>query len=393
MTPKRDQIVDILALLSLGEQLSDKDRAVLDNWRKQSLANEELFQKFGESDFKEKNLKALDNIPLDEGWNRFQAENLKTVRKPIFRLKNLMRYAAVMIGITLLCVLFYPYRQDKSIIRESSQLAKTSHDAHPAIQGAQLVLADGSQLALNPAQEVEATQGLSFKNSANTLEIKTDQIGSDLTLKENTLVVPKGYYYNIILPDQTKVWVNANSKLTFPTQFNKLERRVKLEGEAYFDVSHDTNHPFIVESSGSEIRVLGTRFNVNAYRKEIKTTLETGKVEFSTSGQKTVLSPGYTATWKNNRISVYKADLLKDLAWKNEEFYFLKDNIVDIAYILSQWYDVEVKFIGDIDLTKVFSGTMSRKLPLSQVLEVLKFSSDFQFEIRGKELLIKESNH
>lgn len=392
MTPKRDQIIAILALRSLGEELSDAERIVLDNWRKQSVVNEQLYQKFLEPEFKKNNITALENLPLDEGWNRFQAENLKKIHKPITRLKKLLPYAAVLVGISLFSILIYRYKEDKPFIKEPSLQTKITHDAPPAMQGAQLVLANGSKLALTPTKEIEATQGLSFKNRSNTLEINTEQVGSDLTLQENTLVVPKGYYYTIILPDQTKVWVNANSKLTFPTQFSKLERRIKLEGEAYFDVSHDQSHPFIVESQGSEVRVLGTRFNVNAYTNQVKTTLESGKVEFSISGQKTVLSPGFTSEWKNNRITVNKADLLKDLAWKNEEFYFMKDNIVNIAYALSRWYDVEIKFMGDIDVSKVYSGTMSRRLPLSQVLEVLKFSSDFQFEIREKELIIKESN-
>lgn len=391
MTPTIDQIVHLLTKHSLGKELTLFESEQLQKWRAQSIDNEALYQNLQQADFKSKQLHILDQIIIQEEWEKFQAHINPTKRKKITPLKRLIPYAAALLIGALL--VFSVKRLTLKVQKQESKIAQqhNNKEVAPAVVGAQLLLSDGSTLTLDQQTNINNKQGLSLKSVDNTLAISNTSSTATLVEQQNTLLVPKGFHYRIMLPDETKVWVNANSKLVFPTYFNQKERRVKLEGEAYFEVSHHPEQPFIVESLGTETRVLGTNFNINAYDKIVKTTLASGKVEFSVSNQKSLLTPGHQAEWKNNKLSNKPIDIQKELAWKNEEFYFMKDNIVQIAYVLSRWYDVEIKFVGDIDLDKVYSGSMSRNLPLSQVLEVLKFGADFQFEITGKELIIKES--
>src|SRR5690606_19289052 len=119
-----------------------------------------------------------------------------------------------------------------------------------------------------------------------------DMPAETVRLQFNTLVVPKGNFYKLTLEDGTLVWVNASSQLKFPVKFKHDERRVILAGEAYFEVAHDAQRPFFVESRGSEVKVLGTHFNINAYSHNVRTTLSSGKVQVSHSGNIIVLEPG-----------------------------------------------------------------------------------------------------
>jgi len=190
------------------------------------------------------------------------------------------------------------------------------------------------------------------------------------------------------LSDGTKVWVNAVSQLKFPVQFAGHERRIYLEGEAYFEVAKDAQRPFIVESNGSTIKVIGTHFNVNSYLRSVRTTLLEGKVEVAAGNEKMILFPGEYSASSEEGVKKGKADLKREMAWKNNEFYFKGDNIAQIAAELSRWYDLDVAFIGQISFDKGYSGSIERDVNLSQVLDMLSYVSHLDFDIDGKKLTI-----
>ena len=205
-----------------------------------------------------------------------------------------------------------------------------------------------------------------------------------------TAATPRGGTYQVTLPDSSKVWLNAASKISFPSLFNGIERRISLAGEAYFEVSPDKSRPFIVESTGQEIRVLGTHFNVNAYTDEgdTKTTLLEGSVKVS-SGETVLLKPGQQSILSSNALKVHQADVEEDMAWKNGDFVFNGEKIQSIMKKISRWYNIDVEYSGDITDDDLY-GKVSRSKNISQVLKALESTKLVQFKIEGRKVIVRQ---
>ncbi|MDR6783781.1 transmembrane sensor [Pedobacter africanus] len=217
-----------------------------------------------------------------------------------------------------------------------------------------------------------------------------------------TLTTPKGGIYSIILQDGTKVWLNSDSKLEFFSDYrNKLQRIVKLTGEAYFEAAKDKTKPFLVESNGQRVTVLGTHFNISAYRGEsIKTTLLEGSVSVRQAAPvrslsyrgddgdgAIILKPGQLAINAASNIRVQAADLEKEMAWKNGYFRFNQEGIQDIMRKLSRWYNIEVAYQGNIT-TEKFTGTVNRDKNISEVLLMLEQTKGVHFKIEGRKVTV-----
>lgn len=274
------------------------------------------------------------------------------------------------------------------------------HDALPGKSGAVLTLADGRQVVLDSAGNgVIATQ-----NGTKVL-LKGGQLAYDATGKTttatvyNTMTTPKGKQYQVILPDGTKVWLNADSRLTYPTAFAGSERKVSITGEAYFEVTHNAKMPFKVTANGNtEVEVLGTHFNINAYNDEtnIKTTLLEGSVKVSatnhsslTPGLSLVLKPGQQADRKPDGVLriVDNVDVEQAVAWKNGLFSFRDADIETVMRQLARWYNVEVRYEGNLP-KRDFNGEMGKTLTLDQVLKGLsKTRVHYRIE-NGNQLII-----
>src|SRR5690606_29357907 len=192
--------------------------------------------------------------------------------------------------------------------------------------------------------------------------------------------------------DGTKVWLNAASSLRFPIAFTGLERLVEVTGEAYFEVTKHESMPFKVRTRNTEIEVMGTSFNINAYTDEdaIRTTLLEGavKVSSSESGQVKQLLPGQqSGINKDGKISLVKnADTEEAVAWIKGRFQFKSSGLRAILRQLSRWYDVDVEYRGDVDLR--FSGQLKRSEYVSAVLEKLKLTGEVNFTIEGRKIIV-----
>lgn len=214
--------------------------------------------------------------------------------------------------------------------------------------------------------------------------VRSDEFKGNLTLE-----VPTAGTYSVVLSDGTTVWLNAASKLEYPDQFAGDERRVKLVGEAFFQVAKDASKPFRIEVENTVIEVLGTSFNVNAYHKEINTSLVEGKVKIMSQGRETYLSPGNEAIISANKIDVQPADIQKNTAWQRGEFVLDGSSFAEIIDQVSRWYNVEFINVGDIPLNSRFNGTLSRESRLSEVLRILAFGTNRKFEIDGRHIVIR----
>lgn len=251
---------------------------------------------------------------------------------------------------------------------------KPSADVAPGKSKAVLTLADGSLVALDSAIRQDIQLEAATVRQQNGQLVYEPSVSETAIIQYNTLTTPRGGQFRLTLPDGTQVWLNAASSIHYPTVFTGKERTVTITGEAYFEVTQNAGMPFRVNTSGgTQVEVLGTRFNINAYADEdaVRTTLAEGAVKVSVGNEQVTLQPGQQAQVTDRQIQVLRPDMAQVLAWKNGVFNFENSSLEEVMRQLSRWYDVEVVYKGRIP-ERVFGGELQRSLPLSQVLEVLR---------------------
>jgi len=263
----------------------------------------------------------------------------------------------------------------------------------PGKQSATLTLADGRKIILSDATAGRLAQeeGVTISKTADGQIVYEIKGAADANLV-NRLTTAKGETYQVKLPDGTLVALNAASSLKYTTAMvSNGQRVVELTGEGYFEVAKDKAHPFIVKTSGQEIKVLGTHFNVNAYEDEetLRTTLLEGSVQVSFQGHKSVLKPGEQAIVKNNNIHVADADVEAAVAWKNGEFVFTGQSITEVMNILSRWYNVEVEFKGP-KTNERFESSLPKDKDITEVLELLELTNTVHFKIEGRKIIVSK---
>ena len=262
----------------------------------------------------------------------------------------------------------------------------------PGKSTATLTLANGKKIRLSEALAGKLADEAGIVISKTTdgqviYEAKSSPY--DAKDQYNTLSTSRGETYQLRLPDGSRVWLNAASSLKYTTKLIKNGvRSVQLEGEGYFQVAKDKNHPFIVEINSQKIKVLGTHFNVNGYKDVLKTTLLEGKVSISTLHHKAFLNPGEQSESSiANGIKVKPADTYGATAWKEGFLYFNAEDIVTVMKTLSDWYDIEVSYKGALPQEK-FSGNISRNLELGKALKLLSHSNAVHFKIEGRRITV-----
>lgn len=326
-----------------------------------------------------------DALVHEVDWEGMYA-NITNPKKSVGRKRiPIWKYAAaaavlLVVGFTL----YYSVQKSDSV----KPLAYYN-DIQPGGDKATLTLADGSQIVLDNKNTGQvATEG--------AISIETDAKGQIVYLvkgnsetesqKINTLSTPAGGKFSVVLSDGSKVWLNATSSIKFPAAFAKDERRVEVKGEAYFEIEKDSARPFYVKNGSSEIKVLGTHFNVMAYPDEYRSelTLLEGSVQFTRSGNSELLKPGkqilYTET--NTETKQRNANIEEVMAWKNDLFVFNDTNIDEIMKELMRWYDVKIKYEGEKpDIS--FTGIIPRNANVSKVLKALELTGDVVFGIEN----------
>lgn len=271
----------------------------------------------------------------------------------------------------------------------------------PASQGAILTLSDGSKVALDSAgggllrQQGQVSVVKSGNGELKYLNKGTLPVGK---LAYNKLTTPKGRQFKLELPDGSKVWLNAGSSLEYPVAYNGAKREVKLEGEAYFEIVHDKQHPFFVNISGSgedlTIQVLGTSFNAMAYGDEakIQTTLLEGAIRLSRGKRATNVQPGEGATISREsdaEFSVRKVDVDRVMSWKNGMFSYSQASLAEIMRDMARWYDVDVRYEGAVPDLK-FDGYISRDNSLDKILKILELNH-VGFRMEGRTIIVTKN--
>jgi len=270
-----------------------------------------------------------------------------------------------------------------------------SKDIQPGRNAAILTLANGKQVLLDSTTGIIGKQaGTSVINLNGLLTYKAND-KSDKVIY-NTIATARGNQYQLLLADSSKIWLNSASSLRFPTSFTGSVREVKLlSGEAYFEVARNPLKPFHVRTSDLMVEVLGTHFNVNAYSEEgpVKTTLIEGSVKLSMVNSSpdlqhtSMLLPGQQAVWNENKFLISQPDMAQVVAWKNGQFEFDNTDLATIMRQISRWYDIDVSY-KEKPSNEKFGGSISKNLPLSNVLKLLE-GTGISFKLEGKKLIVQ----
>lgn len=270
---------------------------------------------------------------------------------------------------------------------------KTNDIAAPNKINATLTLSNGQKVILDST----GNRTLAMQGSVRIVKLANGQIvyqGSDKEALYNTINNPTGSkVVNLTLADGSKVWLNTASSLRFPTAFTGNERTVEINGEAYFEVAHNSAMPFIVYKGNTSIKVLGTHFNVNAYDDENSlnvTLLEGGvSVKNNNTQRSQVITPGEQAKiGKDGEIKIVKSvDINQVMAWKNGLFSFKDADIEEIMREVSRWYNINVVYENHI--SERFYADVSRSTNISILLKMLETTKAVQFEIEGNTIIVR----
>jgi ferric-dicitrate binding protein FerR (iron transport regulator) len=417
----------ILLQKHFAGNLTEREYADLQRWFKEvgahefdKLVNElqaqypnEYTQVYNINDAFAQRLEArVDAIEAEEN-----EEPLVTIA-PVHRIHVLktawFRYAAAVIIIFGIGAYLWNTQKEKEnpSLAQTNQSVPVKNDVAPGGNKAILTLADGSTIVLEDANngEIAVEHGAAISKEQNKIIYKNSpSSGGGGETTYNTMTTPRGGQYQLTLADGTKVWLNAESSITYPTRFSEKQRKVAITGEAYFEVAKDKAKPFIVsvypknsflekplpeDGDGYTIEVLGTHFNVNAYPDEssANTTLLEGSVKIASGNAKMILKPGQQAQLnkQTNKLSLaINPDVEQVMAWRNGLFNFNNATLEQVLRQLARWYDVEVVYNGKVQ-PKKFGGKIQRDLNLSEVLDVLK-DAGVKFTINNKIVTVRPS--
>lgn len=308
--------------------------------------------------------------------------------------RRLSAAAAVLLAVS--CILAYlvlnKNKENRMALAETG--SSVFDPIKPGDDKATLTLSDGSVIVLDNASAGQlAKQGntnIEKSKDGRLVYIPGHTQGNDIVY--NTMSTPRGGQYTLRLPDGTNVWLNAASSIRFPTVFAGKERKVEIKGEAYFEVAKNPKMPFRVLADDMEVEVLGTGFNINAYADETAklTTLIEGSVKIIKGKSSALLRPGQQAKVNTNENIDLSNNVNVDevIAWKKGLFLFNATNIESIMRQVSRWYDVDVDYKIPASSGLRFTGIVSRRDNVDQILKIMELTGLVHFKIDGKKITV-----
>ena len=371
-----------LIQLDLVGGLSPEEKGKLEDWINESEEHRLLFCKIK----KQLSINEIRNYlqtDVEDAWKKVRE---KTFGAPAVRPRRVLKwlkYAAVVIPVSLSLSLWYAWKEKME--NKQATVARLS----PV-----LTLDNGEKYQLDPEEQTEIYVDEEVKAYQAGGGLIYDTTARQEENKYNRIEVPRGSEYWIVLPDGTRVWLNAATELKYPVAFHAKERRVYLKGEAYFEVTKNRHKPFTVESDAMRVRVLGTTFNFKCDKRcrIAEATLIEGEIEVKGNkdeGQ-IVLAPGQRAELNRNsgRLTVKQVDAKLDAVWRDNLIPFNKANIFTITKALERFYDVKIILSPDIRSDKTYSGVLKKKSTIESVLKSLQNSIPIEYKIVGNNIFI-----
>ena len=383
-----NDIYRIAALIvkSIKGKESEEERNELDAWRNASDRNRRLYQKYQDAEYfrarsivKEKEYESSERI-----WKSIKTGIAKKKRALLVKVVSCAAVFALLLSAGALWII------------QSDAYQFECQDDMTAIKAgdskAILSLVDGSEYCLNSRIRLALIgENYAIRDEAGThIIVNKKEID---TKKENKLFVPRNGKYEITLCDGTKVWVNSDSELYYPSAFASDQRIVKARGEMYFEVSHHDNWPFIIETDYGRVEVKGTSFNLRSYREEkrLVTTLVQGKVLVSSNETEDIieLHPGETAVVTGNQeIDVVTANVQEAISWKDDMFVFRSSTLEQIMEEAARWYDIRVVWLSEERRHTLFSGELPRSKDFVDFVRMIELTEKVSFSVKGRTVYI-----
>lgn len=334
-------------------------------------------------------LREKQEYDVHEAWQRV---NKRTRAKGSRRMiRGWMKYAALFILFLGIVSLWRVYdNKEKPIVA-----AVQSDSILPGRLKAELILANGERIVLDSEARSKEMEALGIKLENDTvnglLKYEAGAVDNSIGMKYDTLNVPKGGEYSLILPDGSRVWLNSETTLRFPVQFAGGKRVVYLSGEAYFQVKKDTSAAFHVCTKQQKITVLGTTFNVSAYENDrfTETTLIEGKVAVEGGAERVVMKPSeqYILDKRSGVGELKEVETEFYTSWIDGKFYFTSFTFEEIVKKLERWYDFTMIYEEDDIRQMRFSGVINKHRPIEEMLRFLEKTTDIHFKISGKNIV------
>ncbi len=354
---------------------SSKELEKLKEWVKKENENKKLFNSIKDKKQLASSIKEFEKIDKDAAWEKYIESISKQSKKEMYFRWRVAASVFIVIALSTVALLNY-------YIKPEPTIAEITHPILPGEPKAFIEFSSGSKFDLQNLDEEQQDKlakdaGIAVEGNS-VINKKEKEI--EKQLEWLAITTPRGGEYKMILDDSTLVWLNADSRMEFPNTFSKNERKVKLTGEAYFNVSKDITRPFIVSLNGIDIEVMGTEFNISAYGDDnlIQTTLVEGIVSvknmLETSHKQNILSPGEQASFnkENRNIEIKKVDVNQYIAWKDGRFVFNYQTLGEITKILGRWYNVDFVFANK-ELSEIrFSGEFLRYDNIEKIYEIIR---------------------
>ena len=322
-------------------------------------------------------------------WKQVQSRMNKNSR---YRVKRYLKYAAIIVAFVLAGGTWWMVKENPEEII-SVELSETSM-LSPGTPKAYILFSSGQRMDLTTTEHdtMIMEKGMQVRvGSSGKISYVPGDSGSILKqeIVYNTIVVPRGGEYKLELADGTLVWLNSDSELRYPVKFAGSQRDVWLKGEGYFEVSKNPEKSFRVVVDDMIVKVLGTSFNINAYkdRGNILTTLVSGKVDIQDMSGKSlvVMSPNQQVDFRHGKISsVQEVDITRFVSWIDGKFYFNDMTLENIMSQLQRWYDIEVFFVDEELKSYPFTGVIRRDFTAGQIFEIIEKTTRVKFNVRGK---------
>lgn len=400
-----NRIVHLL-LQQQKSEITEQEQQELDTWANASEANRRFITRCLDRQQVAASLEQLDKIDEEAAWRSFIEKNAsESVPVVPGRQRKTWQWmaAAVIIG-TLITGAYLFFNQDNKKTTPEVAVIDKGENIQPGTNKATLTLSDGSKITLDEKQDGTLAKegGAEVDKQGDALiynpeDKNAKRPAGNAPVTYHTVSTPRGGSFAVTLPDKSKVWLNADASIRFPTAFVGPQRRVEITGEAYFEVAKNADQPFIVTTGGIEIKVLGTHFNIRNYSDDaaIKTTLLEGSVQVNNTedNKKVVLKPTQQAaisskSAESHKIMVQTVDVESVVAWKNGYFDFKAAPLADILKEIKRWYsdidDIELKIPAD----EAFTAPVPRNVPLSTMLKILESTDRVHFELKGKTLIV-----
>ena len=377
--------IDEKLLAYLLDELDDVGREEVKAWLEESEGNKEYFREF-------------QRVYLEFQWGVYAREvksDFNLLRKKLRKRSSLQVWYGVAAAVVILLSVGGMLLWKSGEIEEKPVQVAKKVTIQPGKSQAILVLSSGEEVAMgNVSRQLEEKDGTSVVVSETGRISYQSAEGKGGTTKDtarvmNRLVIPRGGEFNLTLSDGTRVWLNAETELRYPVQFNGKERVVYLKGEAYFEVSKNKEKPFLVQVDDMSVKVYGTAFNVNTYNK-IETVLVTGSVSMNQGGKEVLLKPNQKGVFDqvSGKITVEDVDVLAYVSWKNGDFIFRNESLNSIMDKLSRWYGLEVLY-QDAGLQEVrLSGNLKRYKDVRELFVSFEKISDARFKVQGNKVIV-----